>query len=67
MNSDSRRTRSWPRTSRHVTGQPSSPMTAITEMMLGPTSDTNTMISSSGGMAMIVSVNRMIPWSMNRP
>ena len=42
-------------------------MTAITEMMLGPTSDTNTMISSSGGMAMIVSVNRMIPWSMNRP
>ena len=42
-------------------------MTAMTEMMLGPTSDTNTMISSSGGMAMIVSVKRMIPWSMNRP
>ena len=38
-------------------------MTVITDTMLGPTSDTKTMISSSGGMAMIVSVKRMIPWS----
>ena len=42
-------------------------MTAMTETMLGPRADTNTMISSSGGMAIRVSVRRMIPWSTNRP
>ncbi len=39
----------------------------MTETMLGPTTATNTMISSSGGMAMIVSVKRMIPWSTKPP
>ena len=63
MNSDSRSTRSWPRTRRQVTGQPSSAITTMTEPMLGPTTATNTMIRSSGGIAMIVSVKRMIAWS----
>ena len=63
MNSDSRRTSSCPRTRRAVTGQPSNPMTTMTEMMLGPMTATNTMISSNGGMAMIVSVKRISPWS----
>ena len=38
----------------------------MTEPMLGPTTDTKTMISSSGGIDMIVSVNRMIAWSTSR-
>ena len=42
-------------------------MTAITEAIEGPTTDTNTMISSKGGMDRIVSVKRMIAWSVRPP
>jgi hypothetical protein len=38
-------------------------MTTITEMMLGPMTATNTMISNNAGMAMMVSVKRISPWS----
>ena len=35
--------------------------------MDGPTTDTNTMISSSGGIDRMVSVKRMISWSIRPP
>ena len=38
-------------------------MTAMTEIRLGPTTDTNTMISSSVGMASTMSVRRIRTWS----
>ncbi len=39
----------------------------ITDQMLGPITDTKTMISSSGGIDMIVSVKRISSWSTEPP
>ncbi len=66
-NSDSRSDSNWPRTMRATCGQPSRPMTAITDSRLGPTTDTKMITSSSVGMLRTVSVARISTWSTPPP
>ena len=62
--SASRSASTWPRRIRAVGGQPSRPITAITDSSDGPTTDTKTMISSSVGIDMTMSVKRISSWSI---
>ena len=66
-NSASRNDRIWLRTIRATCGQPSSPMTEMTDTRLGPTTDTKMIVISSVGMLSTVSVARIRIMSVAPP